>query len=484
METVRSDLMLTLPLDKNSGDTLLTTGLLSSSQILYSRLTPKLWKKIFSFLVPEHLRIPQYTRGWMGKEWEQLVDFLKLRAVFRYAQDELYQTLCAECTFSVADSVRKKNTMTVVPAIERAAKFFGNIGLKHFRHVKSIQFIITGNKTGIIKRSEANRMLDALETLLQHCSPSMKLKDAQLRCHELPVQYYYLDTGTKITISGYVLDGPKPDMSFIGPRTKNLKAFGRGHVPSERLNTTLMHRYESGRPVNFMKALPPELRLEIYGMLIVHAPTEYAIKGGGPIWKGDGYDFTAFLAVNAEMRQEFSKLLYSKCQFSFDAQLFFTSLSFVDKIGSANAANICDVVITFEISFDDPVCTIKDLLSKIPNYGILHLDASKFGLYSTAIERKPWSFPGRSRLRRVLVFRVPEIGRNKLEFRVITSWLWLPMVFRWESGRMKPDVLLQALQASIDGKEFFINSQGLLTTWWPAGTPTPEKCPKVKKIRW
>ena len=52
-------------------------------------------------------------------------------------------------------------------------------------------------------------MLDALETLLQHCSPSMKLKDAQLRCHELPVEYDYLETGAKVTISGYVLDGPK-----------------------------------------------------------------------------------------------------------------------------------------------------------------------------------------------------------------------------------------------------------------------------------
>ena len=92
----------------------------------------------------------------MGKKWEQLIDFLKLRAVFRYAQDDLYHTLCTECTFSVADGVRQKNTMTVVLASERAAKFFGNIGRKPFRYVKSIQFIITGNTTGTIRSLEAN----------------------------------------------------------------------------------------------------------------------------------------------------------------------------------------------------------------------------------------------------------------------------------------------------------------------------------------
>ncbi|MCJ1431445.1 hypothetical protein MMC27_000798 [Xylographa pallens] len=485
METVQKDFMLTLPLPiaQKSRGTLLTTGPHSSSWILYSRLTREIWRKIFSFLVPEHLRIPRYTRGWMGKQWEQLISFLELRAVFRYARDDLYRTLCAECTFSVADGVRQKNTMTVVPAIERAAKFFGNIGLKYFHHVKSIQFIITGNRTGTIKLSEAKRMLDALETLLQHCSPSMKLKDAQLKCHELPVEYYCLDEGSKIIIAGYILDGPKPHMSFIGPRNKNLKAFGRGHVSLERLNTTLMLRHEAGHPVDIMKVLPPEVRLEVYNMLVVHAPTKYETNGRHAIWKGDNYHLTALLAVNAEMRHELSKLLYSKCHFNFDAQFYFTNLDFVNKVGSANAANICDVSITFEIHVNNPVCTIKALLSKLPNYGTLLLDTSNFRFSSAGVERASWSYPGESSWKRVYVFRVPETGRNKLEFRVILSFEWLPRLFAMLFGHLRSNVLLQALQASIDGKEFVIDTQGHLTTWWPAGTATTEKGIKAKKIR-
>ncbi|MCJ1421851.1 hypothetical protein MMC32_008218 [Xylographa parallela] len=485
METVQKDLMLTLPLpiDKISGGTLLTTGPLSGSRILYSRLTPELWKKIFSFLVPEHLRIPRYTRGWMGKQWEQLIDFLKLRAVFRYAQDTLYQTLCAECTFSVADGVRLKNTMTVVPAIERALKFFGNIGLNHVRHVKKIQFIITGNTTGTIKFSEAKRMLDALETLLQHCSPSMKLKDAQLRCHKTPVEYYCLDGGTKITIPGYGLDGPKPDMSFIGPRNKNLKAFGRGHVSLEMLNTTLMLRHKKGHPVEIMEVLPPEVRLEVYNMLVVHAPTKYETNRRSPMWKGDNYDFTAILAVNTEMRHELSKLLYGKCHFRFDAQFFFTSLDFVNKIGSANAANIYDVSITFEFHVDNPVCTIRSLLSKLPNYSTLFLDVSEFRCSSANVERASWSYPRESSWKRVLVFRVPKTGRNKLEFRLVFPYEGLPRLISPQVEPFCADVVRHALQASIDGKEFVIDTQGYLTTWWPAGTPTTEKCIKVKKIK-
>ena len=91
-------------------------------------------------------------------------------------------------------------------------------------------------------------------------------------------------------------------------------------------------------------------------------------------------DFMPLLAVNAEMRHELSRLLYSKCQFRFDAQLFNANLNFMDKVGSANAANICDVSITLIIHFDNPVCTIKYLLSKVPNYSTLYLDASKFNL--------------------------------------------------------------------------------------------------------
>ena len=45
----------------------------------------------------------------------------------------------------------------------------------------------------------------------------------------------------------------------------------------ERLNTTLMHRHKNGRPVTVMKALPLELRLEVYDMLMIHAPTECVV---------------------------------------------------------------------------------------------------------------------------------------------------------------------------------------------------------------
>ncbi|MCJ1291423.1 hypothetical protein MMC34_002966 [Xylographa carneopallida] len=359
MENGQNDLMLTLPVDKNHRDSLLTTTPLGSSQSLYSCLMPDIWRKIFSFLIPEHLRIPCYTRGWMGKQWKLLIDFLKLRAVFPYAQDDLYQTLCAECTFSVSDSVRQMSRMKVVPSVERAAKFFCNIGLKHFRHVKSIQFIITGTKTGAIRSSEARRMLDALETLLQYCSSSMKLKDAQLRCHTMPLEYYYEDQRNKISIPGYVLDGPKPDMSFIGPRNKNLKAFWRGFVSLERLNTTLMRCREEGDPVNFMEVLPPELRLKVYNMLLVLPLGCMVIMMRNLTWKGEGYDLTPLLAVKSEMRLEISKLLYRKCRFYFDARFWCQNLVFMDNVGFANAENICNVTIELEIEPGTPVFNIK-----------------------------------------------------------------------------------------------------------------------------
>ncbi|MCJ1396863.1 hypothetical protein MMC11_000053 [Xylographa trunciseda] len=476
METVQRDLMITLPIDTDRKDTLLTTGLLCSSHTLYLRLGPEIWRKIFSFLVPEHLRIPRYTRGWMGKQWKQLDDFIKLTAVFRIVQDDLYQTLCAECTFSVADGVRQKNTMTVVPALERAAEFFGKIGLQHFRHVKRIQFMITGNTTGAISSSEAKQMLDALETLLSHCSPSMKLKDAQLRCHTLPVEYYHLNKGTRITIPGYVLDGPKPQMSFIGPRSKNLRAFERGIVSLERLNATLMQRYDRGPQINIMKAIPPELRLEVYDMLMVHAPTEYVIRGNNRPWERTNF-FPALLAVNMETRHEFSRLLYSRCQFRFITQFSTKSLKFINKIGSANAAHIRDITITFDIYDDEPVPTIRPLLLMLPNFATLKLNASKFVLQSVTVENvRPWC-------RWYHVFSIPETGRNKLEVCATTSWTRLTESRFHRSMKMQLDVLRRAFQASIDGKELTISAQGILATYWPAGTSATEKHPKAKKIR-
>ncbi|MCJ1389095.1 hypothetical protein MMC18_001949 [Xylographa bjoerkii] len=483
METVRRDFMLTLPVDTNPEGTLLSTGLHNSSQLLYSRLAPETWRKIFSFLVPEHLRIPRYNRGWMGKEWKRLDDFLKLTAVFRYAQDDLYQTLCSECTFSVADGVRQKNTMTVVPAIERAAEFFGNIGLKHFRHVKSIQFIITGDKTGTIKLLEAKRMLDALEILLHHCSPSMKLKDAQLRCHASPVEYYYLDTGNRMDVPGFAFDGPKPHLSFIGPRNKNLKAFGRGLVSLEMLNETLMHRHDKGRSINFMHILPPELRLEVYDILMVDAPTEYAVKKRGPPKNDNSNDVAALLAVNAEMRHDLSRLLYSKCQFRFNTRWSITSLEFMDKIGLANAAYVRDVIITFVIRDGRRVPTIKALLSKLPNFSTLNLNARNFRFRSITIQRVRPSFPGQVTFQRECVYSIPETGGNNLEFRAVYLWTWPIGGPFWQSGQMQLKVVPQAFQASIDGMDFTVGPGGLLLTCWPAGIPTTEKDTKAKKIR-
>ncbi|MCJ1282516.1 hypothetical protein MMC26_001839 [Xylographa opegraphella] len=480
MEIIQKNLMLALPvpLDENHVDTVL-----GSSQALYSRLTPEIWKKIFSFLVPEHLRIPRYTRGWMGEQWKQLIKFLGLRAVFGYVQDDLYQTLCAECTFSVADGVRHKNAMTVVPAIERAIKFFGHIGLKHFRHVKSIQFIITGTTTGNIRKSEVKRMLDALETLLQYCSPSMKLKDAQLRCHEFPVEYYCLDGGTRTRISGYVVDGPKPHMTFIGSRNKNLKAFGRGPVSSDRVNTALMHRHEDGHPIDFMKTLPPELRRKIYNMLLADVPQSYDVTRKTAIWKRNGYDFTSLLAVNAEMRHEVLRSLYSKYWFCFDAQLFFTSLDFMDMVGSANAANICHVIITFEIYPDNAICTIKPLLSRLPNYSTLCLDASYFNCYTVIPQRASWSYAGQPELQGLYLLRAPNTGKILLDIRVVIAWTLLRIFYSPHSYDPRLPVVRQALQASIDGKECAVNAEGILSTWWPAETQPTEKSSKAKRIK-
>ena len=81
------------------------------------------------------------------------------------------------------------------------------------------------------------------------------------------------------------------------------------------------------------------------------------------------------------------------------------------------------------------------------------------------------------------MYRVPGTGRIKLEFRVITVVVWLPRVFILYSVQVQPNVLPQALQASIDGKEFMISADGFLTSSWPAGTPTTEKDNKAKKIR-
>ena len=425
----------------------------------------------------------------MAKEWRRADDFLKLILVFPFAKDNLYQTFCSECSFSIAGYVRSHKTVTVVPAIERAVKFFSGLGLKHFRYVKSLQFIIIGNETGKIETHEAESMLDALEILLHHRSPSMKLKDLRLGCQVAPIDYYLYGTPTKKrSVRGYVLEGLNPRINFLRPRDKSLKALWRGALSLRELNRVLLSRSDTDRPIDFMTRLPPELRLRIYDNLMEDAPTTYHVGGLSPVFTCENRrDLITLLTINAEMKHELSKLLYSSCQFRFDTCISGTNLGFIDRIGSANAMHIRNIIIKFDVHQIVTIQPIKTLLSKLPNFGTLNLDASTFDLHSAVIDcgprRMPLSFLTYHSYQRASVFNVPETNSTKIEFHAITSWI-TPLTIPFHQPELvKPDVLREAFQASIDGKVVNINHHGIMKAYWPGGTPITEKGNKAKKTR-